>query len=106
MCTDQSSILQWYKEDLCTISGLLGHRGRWHKFVSRFILHIEYLPGERNEVGDTLSRGAYPAGELQDTTFHGSTMDAEGWALDDQREQATTRELLQQEYSGEFLDPV
>ena len=26
--------------------------------------------------------------------------------MDDQREQARTRELLQQEYSGEFLDPV
>ena len=51
VCTDHSSILQWYQEDLCTISGLLGRGGCWHEFLSRFNLHIEYLPGERNEVG-------------------------------------------------------
>ena len=106
MCTDHSRLLQWYKEDLCTFSGLLGHQRRWHEFSSRFNLHIESLPGERNEVGDTLSRWAYTAGELQDSTFHGSTMDAEGWAMDDQREQARTRDCVQQEYSGEFLLPV
>ena len=86
--------------------GLLGLRGHWHKFLSRFKLHIEYLPGERYEVGESLSRWAYPAGELQATTLHGSTMDADGWAMDDQPEQARTREFLQQEYSGEFLHPV
>ena len=104
--TDHSSILQWYKEDLCTISGLLGRRGRWHEFLSRFNLHIEYLPGEQNEVGDTLSRWAYPAGDFQDTTFHGSTLDAEGWDRDEQGEQARTRDFWQREYPGEFLDPA
>ena len=31
--TDHSSIVKWYKEDLCTISGQLGRRGRWHEFL-------------------------------------------------------------------------
>ena len=30
--TDHSSIVQWYKEDLCTLSGPFGPRGRWHEF--------------------------------------------------------------------------
>ena len=42
--TDHGSSLQWYKEDLCTISGPLGIRGRWHGFLSRFNLTIEYHP--------------------------------------------------------------
>ena len=32
--TDHSSIAQWYREDLCTLSGPLGRRGRWHEFLS------------------------------------------------------------------------
>ena len=32
--TDHSSIVKWYKEDLCTISGPLRRRGRWHEFLS------------------------------------------------------------------------
>ena len=32
VCTDHSSIVQWCKEDLCTLSGPLGRRGRWHQF--------------------------------------------------------------------------
>ena len=102
--TDHSSILQWYKEDLCTISGLLGRRGRWHEFLGRFDLHIEYLPGEQNEVGDALFRWAYPAGDFQDTTLHGSTLDAEGWDRDEQGVQARTRDFSQREYPGEVLD--
>ena len=30
--TDHKSLESWYKEDLCTLSGPLGRRGRWHKF--------------------------------------------------------------------------
>ena len=36
--TDHSAIAKWYKEDLCTIPGPLGRRGRWHEFLSRFNL--------------------------------------------------------------------
>ena len=32
--TEHSAIVEWYKEDLCTISGPLGQRGRWHEFLS------------------------------------------------------------------------
>ena len=73
---DQKNIVQWYKEDLCTISGLLGRRGRWHEFLSRFNLLIEYIPGDDNADGDTLSRWAYPVGAAQETNFHGSDEDA------------------------------
>ena len=75
MCTDRSSILQWYKEDLCTISGLLGRRGRWHEFLSKFNLHIEYLLEERNEVGDYLVQRGIPcrgiAGHNVPWFYHG-----------------------------------
>ena len=36
--TDHSSILQWHKEDLCTISGPFGRRGKRHELLSRFNL--------------------------------------------------------------------
>ena len=39
--TDQKGIVQCYKEDLCTNSGPLGRRGRWHEFLRRFNLLIE-----------------------------------------------------------------
>ena len=39
--TDQKGIVQWYGEDLCTNSGPLGRRGRWHEFLRRFNLLIE-----------------------------------------------------------------
>ena len=77
--TDHKSIVQWYKEDVCTIPGLLGRRGRWHEVLSRFNLLIEYIPGDDNADGDTLSRWAYPAGAVQDTNFHGSDEDALRW---------------------------
>ena len=32
--TYHSSTVQWYKEDLCTTSGPLGRRGRWHEFLA------------------------------------------------------------------------
>ena len=63
--TDHSPIVEWYKEDVCTISGPVGRRGRWHECLSRFNLFIEYRRGEDNEGADALSRWAYPAWEAQ-----------------------------------------
>ena len=77
--TDHSSIVKWYKEDLCTISGPLGRRGRWHECLTRFNLTIEYRPGKDTDGADALSRCACPAGEAQDTNFHGSDADLEVW---------------------------
>ena len=76
--TDHSAIVKWHKEDLCTISGLLGRGRRWHELLSRFSLMIEYTPGPENHVGDALSRWADPAGTAQDTNFHGSDQDLVG----------------------------
>ena len=77
--TDHSAIVKWYKEDLCTVSGPLGRRGRWHEFLSRFNLIVTYREDKENQVADALSRFAYPARESQDTNFHGGNEDLEGW---------------------------
>ena len=58
MHTDHSSIVKWYNEDLCTISGLLGRQMRWHEFLSRFNLTMEYRLGDENDGADALIRSA------------------------------------------------
>ena len=100
--TDHGSILQWYKEDLCTISGPLGRRGRWHEFLSRFNLTIEYHPGEQNVVADCLSRWAYPAGAAQDSNFHGSDLNLEGWGRDEREAVERGRQQLKQDHPELF----
>ena len=47
--TDHSSIVQCYKEDLWTVSGLLGLGGRWHEFLSSFNLVILFHKGAEKE---------------------------------------------------------
>ena len=76
--SDHKSLESWYKEDLCTVSGPLGRRGRWHEFLSRYNIVVVYKPGPDNQVADGLSRWAYPAGLAEDSTFHGSESDLEG----------------------------
>jgi hypothetical protein len=76
--TDHKSLESWYKEDLCTLSGPLGRRGRWHEFLSRYHIEVVYKPGKDNTVADGLSRWAYPAGLADDTNFHGSDADQKG----------------------------
>ena len=92
--TDHSAIVKWYKEDLCTISGPLGRRGRWHEFLSRFNLIITYRQGGENQVADALSRFAYPAGEAQDTNFHGGDDDLAGWEEAEKQEWQSVRDYL------------
>ena len=100
--TDHSAIVKWYKEELTTISGPLGRRGRWHEFLSRFNLFIQYRPGKDNEAADALSRWAYPAGEAQDTNFHGSDCDLEGWQAAERAERDRIRQLLHKQYPESF----
>ena len=88
--SDHKSLESWYKEDLCTVSGPLGRRGRWHEFLSRYNIVVVYKPGPDNQVADGLSRWAYPAGLAEDSTFHGSESDLEGV-------QRQERELLERE---------
>ena len=100
--TDHSSIIQWYKEDLCTLSGPLGRRGRWHEFLSRFNLVIRYCPGEINTTADAMSRWAYPAGVAQDSNFHGSDQDLQGWTGKELEECAERQRVLREKYPDAF----
>ena len=69
--SDHKSIVKFYKEDLCTISGPLGRRGSRHEFLNCFNGLIEYIPGNDNADGETLSGWAYRAGAKQDTNSMG-----------------------------------
>ena len=100
--TDHSSIVKWYKEDLCTVPGLVGRRGRWHEFLSTFNLMIEYRSGPENHVGNTLSRWAYPAGTAQNTSFHGSDQDLVECEEDKTRERDYIRNELRNTYPEAF----
>ena len=77
--TDHKSLESWYKEDLCTMAGPLGRRGRWHEFLFRYNIVVVYKPGKDNDVADEMSRWAYPAGLADDTNFHGSDADLKGY---------------------------
>ena len=92
--SDHKSLESWYKEDLCTMAGPLGRWGRWHEFLSRYNIVVVYKPGEDNVVADGLSRWAYPAGEADDTNFHGSDADFEGVSRWEAREKAWELEQL------------
>ena len=65
--TDHSAVVKWYNGELTTISGPLGRRGRWHEFLSRFNLFIQYRPGKDNEAADALSRWGPATGRCGDT---------------------------------------
>ena len=69
--TDHKSLESWKKEDLWTLSGLLGRRGPWHEFLSWYHIEVVYKPGKNNTIADGLSQWVYPAGLGDDTNFHG-----------------------------------
>ena len=95
---DHTAIVKWYKDDVCTISGPLERRGRWHEVLSRFNLLIEYTPRPDNHVGDALSGRAYPAGTAQDTNFDRGDADLAGWQEEDRKEREYMRPRLQDQY--------
>ena len=76
--TDHKSLESWYKEDLCTLPGPLGRRGRWHEFSSGYHIEVVYKPGKDNTVADGLFWWAYLAGLADDTNFPGSDADQKG----------------------------
>ena len=76
--TDHKCFGSWYKEDLRTLSGPLGRRGRWDEFLCRYHIEVVYKPGKDNTVADGLSRWAYPAKSADDTNSQGSDADQKG----------------------------
>jgi hypothetical protein len=76
LLTDHRSLESWATELLDTPSGPAGRKARWHVLLSRFNIHVRYLPGPQNLVADSLSRWVYPAVKgLSDCSFQGSKAD-------------------------------
>ena len=91
--TDQKSLESWYKEDLCTLSGPLRRRGRWHESLSRYHMEVVYKLGKDNTIAEGLSRRAYLAAVADDSNFHGSDADQKG-VIKQERELKETEEKL------------
>ena len=72
------------------------------EFLSGCNLLIEYIPGDDNADGDTLSRWAYPGGAAQDTNFHGSDDDALGWTEVARQEKLEHEKVLRHKYRDAF----
>ena len=53
--TDHQSLRDWYTEDLNSMIGSVGRRGRWHAFLSEFNLTVCYVQGKVQQVSDALS---------------------------------------------------
>ena len=98
--TDHKSLESWYKEGLCTLSGPLGRRGRWHEFLSRYHLEVVYKPGNDNTVADGLSRWAYLPGLADDINSHGSDADQKGVIKQERELKETEQSFLAQRAGG------
>ena len=71
--TDHKALESWATETLDTPSGPAGRCSRWHEFLSKFDLTVEFLQGNVNEVADSLSRWAYPASQAaREVCKHGT----------------------------------
>ena len=87
--TAHKSLESWYKEELCTMAGPSGRRGRWHQFLSRYNIVVVYKQGMENDAAEGMSRCAYQARLADDTNFHSSDADLEGeteWEASDAKE--------------------
>ena len=79
-------------EHVDTPGGPAGRRGLWHETLSRFDLHVTYIPGRCNTLADPLSRWAYPASEAySELSFHGTSTDKSKMIEFDKEEQALIR---------------
>jgi hypothetical protein len=56
------SLESWYKEDLCTMVGLLGQRSQWHEILSQCNVVVAYHPPKDKDVANKMPRWAHPAG--------------------------------------------
>ena len=93
--SDHKALENWATETLDTPSGPAGRRSRWHEFLSKFNLTVEYLPGKTNQVADSLSRWAYPASQAAgEATKHGSAKDKKAMEKEIQEEEEDERQCL------------
>ena len=94
--TDHESLQQWHTEQLDTMAGPIGRRGRWHQFLSTFDIEVIYVKGEDQQVPDILSRWSYPAHQVApDVSIHGCETDVLGWEQDEQEVKAWADSELQ-----------
>ena len=71
--TDHRSLENWAGANLKTVGGSSPRQARWHEVFSKFDLHVVYIPGPVNPVGDFFSRWAYPANPaLGNVSLHGT----------------------------------
>ena len=94
--TDHESLKQLNTEQLDTMAGPTGRRGRWHQFLSTFDIEVIYVKGEDQQVPDILTRWSYPAHEpAPDVSIHGCETDVLGWEQDEQQVKAWAHSELQ-----------
>ena len=68
---------------------LLWRRGRWHEYLSKFDLHVTYIPGRYNNVADAPSCWAYRASDAYfEVNFHGTSTEKVEVIEFDKEEQA------------------
>ena len=94
--TDHELLQQWHPEQLDTMAGCIGRRGRWHQFLSTFDVEVIYVEGEDQQMPDILSRWSYPPHQAApDVSIHGCETDVLGWEQDEQEVEAWTDSELQ-----------
>ena len=102
--TDHKSLESSYKEELCTMAGPLGHRGRWQEFLSWYNIVVVYKPGVENDAADRMSRWAYPARWSDDTNPHSSDAHLEGVPRWEASERKKEQQLIAaNQYPAKFL---
>ena len=90
--TDHKILQSWYEEYVAGV-GPQGRRARWHAKLNNFRLEVVHVPGAKNEVGDALSRWAYPASQgYKDVSWHGTAADASEMQQQIAREREEERE--------------
>jgi hypothetical protein len=106
--TDHKSLEAWSHEVLDTPSGPAGRRARWHELLSKFDVHVQYVPGKDNVVADALSRWAYPASKaFTDTSIHGGEADEEEMMAIMEEERREEKECTDTRQMGDLdLGPI
>ena len=100
--SDHESLQQWHTENLDTMAGPIGWRGRWHQSLSTFDIEVIYVKGEDQLVPDILSHWSYPAHQAApDVSIHGTGADLAGWERDELEEKEWADSELQ--FSRRFV---